>query len=308
MTQPFLVSAIIPTYNRSTILPRALESVLAQTRPPDEVIVVDDGSTDDTGEMLHARFAEAFGGRLRYVRQANGGVSSARNHGMRVARGDFLAFLDSDDTWLPDKTQRQADWLAAHPDYGVVLCDVERTDDALRRIDIFHRRDVIPADGWVLRWLLHNPSLVPVSVMMRRAVFEDVGGFDERLRTAEDIEYHLRIAARWRIGVVDEVLASAVRGQHGLSATSSTYDDYVAVMEQAVAQAQGAVEDSERWHALGAAYVRNARGMLIRSRWRDAMNLATKAWRTSSHPDVRRGVAALFPFAARRTLSRLLQR
>jgi hypothetical protein len=143
---------------------------------------------------------------------------------------------------------------------------------------------------------------------MRREVFEDVGGFDEGLRTAEDIEYHLRIAARWRIGVVDEILASAVRGQHGLSATSSTYDDYVTVMEQAVEQARGTVEDSERLHALGAAYVRNARGLLIRWRWRDAMVLARKAWWTSSHPDVRRGVAALFPFAARRTLSHLLQR
>jgi glycosyltransferase involved in cell wall biosynthesis len=308
MTQPFLVSAIIPTYNRSAVLPRALDSVLAQTRPPDEVIVIDDGSTDDTADMLRQRYAGLFGERLRYVRQPNAGVSSARNHGMRLARGDFFAFLDSDDTWLPDKTQRQADWLAEHPDHGMVLCDVERTDDALQRIDVFHRRDVIPTDGWVLRWLLHNPALAPVSAMMRREVFEDVGGFDERLRTAEDIEYHLRIAARWRIGVVDEILASAVRGQHGLSATSSTYDDYVTVMEQAVEKARGVVSDPERFHALGAAYVRNARGMLIRWRWRDAMNLATKAWRTSSHPDVRRGVAALFPFAARRTLSRLLQR
>ena len=308
MTQPFLVSAIIPTYNRGTILPRALESVLAQTRQPDEVIVIDDGSTDGTGDMLAETFAHRFGKRLHYVWQPNAGVSAARNHGMRLARGDFFAFLDSDDTWLPDKTQRQADWLAGHADYGMVLCDVERTDDALRRIDVFRRRDVIPADGWVLRWLLHNPSLAPVSAMMRRQVFEDVGGFDERLRTAEDIEYHQRIAARWRIGVFDEILASAVRGHQGLSATSSTYDDYVAVMEQAVELARGKVEDAEHLHALGAAYVRNARGMLIRWRWRDAMNLATKAWRTSPHPDVRLGVAALFPFAARRTLSRLLQR
>ena len=308
MTQPFLVSAIIPTYNRSAVLPRALESVLAQTRQPDEVIVVDDGSTDGTGDMLRERFAKRFGDRLRYAWQPNAGVSAARNHGMRLARGDFFAFLDSDDTWLPDKTQRQADWLTRHPDHGMVLWDVERTDDALCRIDVFHRRDVIPADGWVLRWLLPNPSLAPVSAMMRREVFEDVGGFDEHLRTAEDIEYHLRIAARWRIGLVDEILASAVRGHHGLSATSSTYDDYVAVMERAVERARGTVADAERLHALGVAYVRNARGMLIRWRWRDAMGLASKAWRTSSHPDVRRGVAALVPFAVRRTLSRLLQR
>ena len=303
-----MVSAIIPTYNRCAVLPRALESVLAQTRRPDEVIVIDDGSTDGTGDMLRERFAGIFGDSLRYVWQPNAGVSAARNHGMRLARGDLFAFLDSDDTWLPGKTERQAAWLAGHPDHGMVLCDVERTDDALRRIDVFRRRDVIPEDGWILRFLLHNPALVPASAMMRREVFGDVGGFDESLRTAEDIEYHVRIAARWRIGVVDEVLVSAVRGHEGLSATSSTYDDYVAVMERAVERARGTVADSERFHALGAAYVRNARGMLMRSRWRDAMRLASKAWRTSAHPEVRRGVAALVPFAARRTLSRLLQR
>ena len=307
MTQPFLVSAIIPTYNRRTILPRALESVLAQTRQPDEVIVIDDGSTDGTGDMLGETFAHRFGERLRYVWQANAGVSAARNHGMRLARGDAFAFLDSDDTWLADKTERQVAWLAARRDYGMVLCDVERTDDNLRRIDVFHRRDVIPEDGWALRWLLHNPALVPASVMMRRGVFEDVGGFDESLRTAEDLEYHLRVARRWRIGVIEETLVSAVRGHEGLSATSSTYDDYVAVMEQAVEQARGSVDDTERLQALGAAYVRNARGMLIRNRWRDAISLASKAWRTSSHPDVRRGVTALVPFAARRALSGLLQ-
>jgi hypothetical protein len=143
--------------------------------------------------------------------------------------------------------------------------------------------------------------------MMRRGVFEDVGGFDESLRTAEDLEYHLRVARRWRIGVIEETLVSAVRGHEGLSATSTTYDDYVAVMEQAVEQARGSVDDTERLQALGAAYVRNARGMLIRNRWRDAISLASKAWRTSSHPDVRRGVTALVPFAARRALSGLLQ-
>src|SRR5688500_5442659 len=145
MTQPFLVSAIIPTYNRRTILPRALESVLAQTRQPDEVIVIDDGSTDGTSDMLGETFAHRFGERLRYVWQPNGGVSAARNHGMRLARGDFFSFLDSDDTWLPDKTQRQADWLAGHADYGMVLCDDARTDDALLRIDGFRRGSVSAA-------------------------------------------------------------------------------------------------------------------------------------------------------------------
>lgn len=293
---------IIPTYNRRDLLAQALDSVLAQTRPADEVIVIDDGSTDGTDAMLRERYAERLGERLRYIWQANSGVSAARNHGMRLARGRYLALLDSDDAWLPDKTARQVDWLQAHPDFGMCLCNVARVDEAQRVLDVFHRRDVIVEDGWVLRWILHNPSLVPASVLMRREVFDDVGGFDERLRTAEDIDYHLRIARSWKIGVVAETLVHAMRGHDGLSAAASTYDDYVAVMERAVRDAAGVVDDGERHHALAAAYVRNARGMLMRNRWRDGAGLAAKAWRTSARGDVRRDVLGLVAFGLRRAV------
>ncbi|WP_119718324.1 glycosyltransferase family 2 protein [Cognatilysobacter tabacisoli] len=302
MAQPIEVSVIIPTYNRRDLLPQALDSVIAQTRQADEVIVIDDGSRDGTGDMLEERYRPQLGERLRYVWQANTGVSGARNHGMRLARGRYFALLDSDDVWLPEKTARQVDWLQARPDYGMCLCDVARVDETGRPIDVFHRRDVIAEDGWILRWVLHNPSLVPASVMMRREVFDDVGGFDESLRTAEDIDYHLRIARRWPIGVVAEPLVRAMRGHEGLSATSSTYDDYVAVMERAVRDAAGAVDDAERHHALASAYIRNARGMLLRGRWRDGARLAARAWATSPHAQVRRGVLALVPFAARRAV------
>ncbi|HJW46532.1 MAG TPA: hypothetical protein VJ484_08580, partial [Lysobacter sp.] len=110
----------------------------------------------------------------------------------------------------------------------------------------------------------------------------------------------------WRIGVVDEVLVRAMRGHEGLSATSSTYDDYVAVMERAVQDAAGLVDDGERHHALAAAYVRNARGMLLRGRWRDAAQLAARAWRTSTRAEVRRGVLALIPFGMRRAVRGML--
>ena len=293
---------IIPTYNRCELLPRALESVLAQTHAVDEIIVVDDGSTDGTGKMLRKRFAGLLGGCLRYVWQPNAGVSGARNHGLRLARGRYLAFLDSDDVWLPEKTARQLAWLEDHPGFGMVLCDVARIDGALRDIDVFHRRDALPEDGWNLGAVLHNPSLVPASVMMRRAVLDNVGGFDESLRTAEDIDYHLRIARHWRIGVVEEVLVQAMRGHEGLSATASTYDDYVAVMERAVRDATGLVADGDRHCALAAAYVRNARGMLLRDRWRDAAQLAARAWCTSRHPHVLRGMLGLIPFGMRRAV------
>ena len=291
---------IIPTYNRRELLMRALDSVCAQTRAVDEIIVIDDGSTDGTGAALHERGDD----RIHYHWQANAGVSAARNHGMALARGRYIALLDSDDTWLPEKTRLQCDFLDAHPDYGLVLCDVTRVDAGHRDIDVFRRRDVIPEDGWVLRWILQNPSFVPASAMFRREVFEDVGGFDESLRTAEDIDYHLRIASRWQVGVIDAALVRAMRGHEGLSATSSTYDDYVAVMERAVGDARGVVDESECRRALATAYFNNARGMLIRRRWRDGRVLASKAWHTD--PALRGQVVGLIPFALRRAVRGLL--
>lgn len=296
------VSAIIPTYNRRELLVRAIESVLVQTRRVDEIVVVDDGSTDGTGAMLHERYGE----RIRYVWQANAGVSAARNHGMSIARGRYFALLDSDDEWLPEKTARQVEWMQAHPDFGMALCDVERVDGQHRSIDIFHRRDVIREDGWALRWIIHNPSLVPASALLCREVVADVGGFDETLRTAEDIDFHLRIAQRWKIGVVELPLVRAMRGHDGLSAESNTYDDYVQVVERAVENAKGMVDDTELRRALSATYARNARGMLIRNRWRDSWQLTRKAWRMTPDPALRRELLKLGPFALRRALRSLL--
>lgn len=284
---------------------RAIESVLAQTHPVDEIVVVDDGSTDGTGAALRER----YGDRVRLVRQANAGVSAARNRGMAVARGRYFALLDSDDEWLPDKTARQLAWLEAHPDAGMVLCDVARVDERHRAIDVFHRRDVIPEDGWVLRWVLHNPALVPASVMIRREVFEDVGGFDESLRTAEDIEYHLRVAGRWQIGVVDQVLVRAMRGHgDGLSALPHTYDDYLGVMERAFEDARGRVDEPERMRAFAAVNLRLARGMFIRSRWADGWRLTATGWNATSEPSLRREALGLLPFALKRAARGLLPR
>ena len=283
---------------------RAIDSVLAQTHPVGEIVVVDDGSTDGTGEALRARYGE----RIRYRWQANAGVSAARNTGMAIAAGRYFALLDSDDLWRPEKTALQTAWLDAHPDFGMVLCDVVRVDAEGTPYDTFYRREVLPEDGWVLHRLLLNPSLVPASTMFRREVFETCGGFDPALRTAEDIDFHLRVARRWRIGVVEASLVEAMRGHDGLSETPTTYDDYVKVVERAVADAEGVVETSVRREALAITYARNARGMFIRKRWRDAWRLWRAAWRQAPTAALRREVLALLPWATKRILAALLQR
>lgn len=270
----------------------------------EEIVVVDDGSTDGTGDALQAR----YGDRIRYHWQPNAGVSAARNTGMSLAGGTYFALLDSDDLWLPEKTARQLERLDADPALGMVLCDVTRLDDDGAVIDVFHRRDAIPEDGWVLRHLLYNPSLVPASAMLRRQVFEDVGGFDTTLATAEDIDFHLRVARRWRIGVVEEALVEAMRGTSGLSAAATTYDDYVRVVERAVAGCAGEVDDDVRHGALATVYARNVRGMLIRRRWGDAWRLWRKALHVAPDGATRAEVRALAPFALRRMALALVGR
>lgn len=296
------VSAIIPTYNRRDLVRRAIDSALAQTEPPEEIVVVDDGSTDGTGEALRA----AYGTRIRYLWQTNAGVSAARNAGMRVARGRYIALLDSDDTWLPEKTALQRAWLEARPDFGMVLCDVVRVDADGTPYDTFFRREVLREDGWALRHLLLNPSLVPASAMFRREVFAKIGGFDTALRTAEDIDFHLRAARHFRIGTIEAPLVRAMRGHDGLSAESSTYDDYVRVVERAVADCAGEVDEDIRHRALAVTYARNARGMVIRGRWRDALRLARASWSHAQDGAQKRELLGLAPFAAKRALRRLL--
>lgn len=255
-----LVSAIIPTYNRAADVVIAVGTALDQTYPADrlEVIVVDDGGTDDTAEVL----ARAYGDRFRYLRKPNGGVSSARNHGLSAARGDYLALLDSDDEWRPTKIARQVDYLEAHPGFGMVVTDVERMDERRVAFEVFRRRDQLPEDGHVLRWVVRNPALAPASAMLTRAAYEDVGGFDESLRTAEDLDFHLRVARRWPIGVIEEPLTRAMRGHEGLSALARTYRDYLEVIERFVRDHADELAPRDRDAALLEAYARNARGLL----------------------------------------------
>ena len=269
---PPLVSAVIPTYNRARDVRIAVETALSQTYPTIEVIVVDDGSTDGTAEALR----QEFGDRLRCLVKPNGGVSSARNAGLAAARGDYLALLDSDDEWLPTHVEAQVAFLERHPDFGMVLTDVVRMDAQRRDYQLFRRREFLPEDGHILPWVLRNPALVPASATFRRAVLEDVGGFDETLRTAEDLDFHLRVALSWKIGVVEQPLTRAMRGHDGLSASPRTYRDYLAVIEGFVDRHRDQVEPRDRAAALLQAYARNARGLLQAGDARGAFGCAAK--------------------------------
>lgn len=284
-----LVSTIIPTFNRRALLPRAIDSALAQTWPSQEIIVIDDGSTDGTAGML----AERYGSRIRCVSQPNGGVSSARNLGMGLAEGEFIALLDSDDTWAPQKLDLQVKYLQARPAYGMVLCDVQRVDGNFRPVDVLRRREALPVDGDVLADVLMMPTLVPASVLMRRTVFESVGGFDTSLRTAEDIDFHLRVASRFPVGSIDEPLVCAMRGHEGLSSDAGTQSDYVSVMERFVRAHASEISGHVGRRALLRAYFRNAHSAIASGRPGPGLRFLGRALRGARNPGELREAAGL---------------
>jgi glycosyltransferase involved in cell wall biosynthesis len=295
MTAP-IISAVITTFQRRVLVVEAIRSALAQTRPIDELIVVDDGSTDGTGEVIRRE----FGDRVRYVWQDNAGVSAARNRGLAMARGQLLALLDSDDRWHADKSRLQSAWLAERPGYGMVLSDVARVDGDGRPIDVLRRRAAIPEDGDVLRWVLRDPVLVPASAMFRREVFESVGGFDTALATAEDLDFHLRVARDWKIGVIEQPLVTAMRGHDGLSATAGSYADYVLVFERFIPTVGARLPAATLGAALALACRRSARGLLQEGRWSEAGSLVRRAWSVAPALRERLRLLSLTPIAARR--------
>lgn len=180
------ISVIIPAYNQAHYLDAAVESVLAQTRPDFEVIIVDDGSTDDTAAIARS-FTDP---RVRMVSQPNAGLSAARNTGLRHTSGDLVTFLDSDDLFLPEKLALLAGEMERRPDLGFVAGQAELIDEDGERIGVTFDSP-IPEDP--ARLLLWNPLHVG-SVMVRREWLDRVGPFDESLRAYEDWDLYLRLA------------------------------------------------------------------------------------------------------------------
>ena len=200
-----MVSVIIPTYNREAVIGRARESVLKQTYPHYELLIIDDGSTDQTKRVVE-RIADE---RIRYILlEKNGGVAHARNVGIAEAQYDYIAFLDSDDEWMPEKLELQMKkMLDPSTDFGAVYCRMGGINRAGNYF-IFPppdlERNILEGKLFPMM-LLHNLIGTP-SVLVCRECIEKVGGFKESLVSLEDWEWILRIAKEYRIGFVDKVL------------------------------------------------------------------------------------------------------
>ena len=198
------ISVIIPTYNRAHSLARALDSVLAQTRPADEIIVIDDGSTDDTPELMEQHYSD-----LGYYYRENRGVSAARNTGIRKASGDWLAFLDSDDEWLPEKLQCQLQRINDNPSCRIVHNEEIWIRDGVR---VNQMKKHQKYGGIIFDHCLPLCVISPSAVIIHRSVFDKVGLFDESLPACEDYDLWLRICALYPVEYIDEPLITKYGG------------------------------------------------------------------------------------------------
>lgn len=199
MTPP-LISVIIPSYNSARFLAESIGSVLAQTYRPLEIVVIDDGSTDATSEAV-----APYANRIRYIRQENRGLAGARNRGIQETRGEFIAFLDADDQWMPEKLARQWKCFCDHPSVPLVhtdtLCWNEDVDEIVPQK--LGRSDYV---GDCYRRLFFENYVTPSTVVVRRDCIEMTGLFHDGLPGVEDLDLWLRIARHYPFGYVDEPL------------------------------------------------------------------------------------------------------
>jgi glycosyltransferase involved in cell wall biosynthesis len=226
MTLEPKVSAVVTTYNYARFLPDALDSVLAQTYRNLEVVVIDDGSTDETADVVRA-YADRG---VRYVHRPHGGAGRARNTGLEVTSAPLVAFLDADDAWLPDRVEAGVAHLERHPELALAAAHAYACDIGLRPTA------VVPAatreTGYMLEELLvDNVVLNPSSVLLRRAAIEAAGGFSE-IPFGEDWETWIEIAKRFPIGFIDRPVALVRRHAGSVSPSRVRVDVNRAIVER----------------------------------------------------------------------------
>ena len=213
-----LASVCIGAYNRKDYIRECVDSALAQTWPNKEIVVVDDASTDGTREIL-----QSYGDSIRLIlRDANSGVCSVtRNEAAAVAKGKYVALLDSDDVWYPEKLAKQVAFLEANPSVPLchTLCHV--IDERSRVIGVRQSQDVVPPTGMIFERLLEHCWVTISTVMVRKSLFDEVGWFNPAAPygyMGEDHEFFLRVARRHPIGLVPEVLAAFRKAGQGITA------------------------------------------------------------------------------------------
>jgi len=197
------ITVVIPTFNRVTLLERALDSVLAQTLPANEVIIVDDGSMDSTVSTVKSRYSEDDLSIIHFIEQENQGVSAARNTGITAATHEWIALLDSDDVWHEDKLEKQIQALKNAPEYLICHSDEIWIRNGLRVNQMNKHKKT---GGYIFHQCLPLCVISPSAVIIHRIIFDEIGLFDETLPACEDYDLWLRICSRYPVLYIDEKL------------------------------------------------------------------------------------------------------
>lgn len=224
------ISVVIPTYNRKHTLPRAIASVLNQTLQPTEIIMVDDGSTDGTADWIQETYP-----RINPIRQSQKGVSTARNIGIKSAKCDWIALLDSDDEWLPDKLERQVEAFNQNP--GIKLCHTEEI--WIRNgVRVNQKKKHQKYGGHIFEKCLDMCRISPSSAIFHQSLLDDVGYFDEAFSICEDYDLWLRITAEYPVLFLDEPLIKKYGGHRDqLSIVPDGIETYrIQVLEKLIQQ------------------------------------------------------------------------
>ena len=211
-TAPDLVSVVMPAFNVGWCVGRAVDSVLSQSLDERELVVVDDGSTDDTADVL-----ASYGDAIRVIRQPNAGMSAARNAGIRQSRGSLVAFLDADDWWHAEKLQRQVDLMRGHPELGFCSTAARVVNPEGKLLNVWHCPG--PTADMLQTLFAENAAIAGgcSAVMVRRELLDRVGLFDESLRGFEDPDLWIRLAAVTGYACIDEPLVEILRREHSVS-------------------------------------------------------------------------------------------
>jgi glycosyltransferase involved in cell wall biosynthesis len=294
------VAAVIPCYNAARFVADAVDSVLAQTYPVGDVIVVNDGSTDDSARIL-ARYKSP----VRVINQVNRGMASARNAGIDAVTSSLIAFLDADDRWHPRKTEEQVRFLRDRPDVALVFSDRSWIDANGRPVGApLHRHPTEPS----LRTLLQGNFIQPSTVLLKRAALE-ADRFDEALHGTEDWDLWLRLAVRCQFGYVDKPLVDyRLHGSNTSTKSESMLRGFVAVLDRALARGlppdlRTAAEAHRRALLEGLGHY-----AFERNDWGEARQLFQQSGRQFGGSARRRFALTLLPQPIRDAVSTLRQR
>jgi glycosyltransferase involved in cell wall biosynthesis len=198
------ISVIIPSFNRASTIQRALNSVISQTSPADEIIVIDDGSTDKTVELIQQHYPQ-----VKLIRQANKGVSAARNAGIQSAQHEWIALLDSDDEWLPEKLQHIREAHHGNPQHVLFHSDEIWIRDGTR---VNQMKKHAKYGGEIFKHCLPLCVISPSAVVIQRSLFDRIGLFDEALPACEDYDLWLRLCHLYEVFYIDKALIKKYGG------------------------------------------------------------------------------------------------